>query len=81
MPVFLIKEGLLGIEGAVFIPYTKNLSKKKVASLYKQVYLAIHDFNAIDPKMRYNLKLDKAEFINYYLRRSVFKNAVYHYLV
>lgn len=78
MPAYLVKEGAMGAEGAVFTK--KELSEEELKALYKHVYSAIKGFNEIPRPVRYDFKIDKAKYINQYLNRVGVRDAKYQYL-
>jgi hypothetical protein len=72
------KYGGKWVEGAVFT--TRELTEKELTEMYRIVFMAIKTFDEMDPFKRYDLKIDKATLITYYLQHNGFKNAKYEYL-
>jgi hypothetical protein len=78
MPAYLVHEGIFGVEGTIITQ--EDLSDEECAAVFECVDLAIYDFNTLPSQMRYERKIDKAEMINFYLKRFGFKDVKYHYL-
>jgi hypothetical protein len=77
MPAYFIREGIFGVEGAVFTedPLTPDQERK----MYEVAYLAIADFNHFHYHMRVP-NIDKAGLITFYLKKYGIKDAKYQYL-
>jgi hypothetical protein len=77
MPAYLIREGVFGVEGAVFTedPLTQEQERK----MYEVAYHAIADFNHFHYHMRVP-NIDKANFITSYLKKYGVRGAKYEYL-
>jgi hypothetical protein len=77
MPSYSIREGIFGVEGAVFteVPLTQEQERK----MYEVAYLAVTDFNYWYYHKRIP-NIDKANFITHYLKKYGIRGAKYEYL-